>query len=331
MTKLLVRRVVLGVLTLWLVSVLVFTATQLLPGDAATAILGKTATPASLAAVRAQLHLSEPAPAQYWDWLSQIVQGNAGVSLAESGAEGIAISGSSGAHTSVSQLLGTPIENSAFLVFVAALVAIPVSLAIGVGAALRRDKAADHIIGIVTLVLTALPEFIIGILLVVLLATTVFHVLPPISLLAPGVPGWDHPKLIILPALTLVLAVAPYISRIMRGSMIEVLESEYVQMARLKGLSYRRIVLHHAVRNSLVPAIQVSALNLAWMAGGVVLVEYVFAYPGIGSALVNAVNNRDVPVIQAITLLVAAFYVVLNVGADVLGILLTPKVRTRLR
>ncbi len=331
MTKLLVRRVALGVLTLWMVSVLIFSATQLLPGDTATAILGQNATPASLAAVRAQLHLNESAPTQYWHWISQFLHGNLGVSLAASGASGIAISGSTGANTSVLHLLATPLKNSSFLVFVAALMTIPISLAIGVGAALKRDRSADHIIGIVTLVLTALPEFIIGILLVVLFATTVVHILPPVSLLAPGTPGWDHPKLIILPALTLLLSVAPYISRIMRGSMIEVLESEYIQMARLKGLPYRRIILHHAVRNSLVPAVQVSALNLAWMAGGVVLVEYVFAYPGIGSALVRAINDRDVPVIQAITLIVAAFYVVVNLCADALSIVLTPKVWTGLR
>jgi peptide/nickel transport system permease protein len=231
----------------------------------------------------------------------------------------------------VAHLLATPIENSAFLVLVAALVAIPLSLAVGTAAAIRRDRLGDHVFGFVTLVLTALPEFIIGIFLIVIFATWVFHVLPPTSLLPPGTPGWDRPELIVLPALTLVLAVSPYIGRVMRGSMIEVLESEYIQMAKLKGLPYHRVILHHAVRNSLPPAIQVSALNLAWMAGGVVLVEYLFAYPGIGSSLVYSVSNRDIPMIQAITLLVAGFYVCVNLGADVLSILVTPKVRTGLR
>jgi peptide/nickel transport system permease protein len=331
MAKLIVRRVLLGVVTLWLVSVLIFAATQLLSGDAATSFLGKTAKPASIAAVRRQLHLDQPAVTQYWDWLTQILQGNPGVSLAASAAEGISVTSTTTGNVSVAHLLATPIENSAFLVLVAALVALPLSLAIGTCAALSRDRAPDHAITLVTLVLAALPEFVIGVLLVALLATNFIQILPPVSLLPPGTPAWDEPRLVILPALTLVLAVSPYISRITRGSMTEVLESDYVEMARLKGMPRRRVLVHHALRNGLVPTIQVSALNLAWMAGGVVLVEYVFAYPGIGTQLVNAVNNRDVPVVQAITLLVAAFYVVLNLTADVLSILLTPKIRTGLR
>jgi peptide/nickel transport system permease protein len=180
----------------------------------------------------------------------------------------------------------------------------------------------------VSLVFAALPEFVIGIALVLLFATSVFHVLPAVSLIPPGDHAWNHFNVVILPAATLVLAVTPYISRIMRGSMVEVLESDYVTMARLKGLPERTVMLRHALPNAIVPAIQVSALQLAWMAGGVVVVEFVFSFPGIGAALVDAVGNRDVPTVQALSLIIAAVYVVLNLAADVTTILVTPRLRT---
>jgi peptide/nickel transport system permease protein len=189
----------------------------------------------------------------------------------------------------------------------------------------------DHVTSTTTLVLAALPEFVIGIFLVLLFATSVFHWFPAVSLLAPGEHAWADPNVVVLPAATLVLAVTPYISRIMRGSMIEVLESEYVTMARLKGLSERRVIWAHAVPNAIVPAIQVTALQLAWMAGGVVMVEFVFSYPGIGAALVDAVGKRDIPVVQTVTMLAAGVYVLLNLLADLATILVTPKLRTATR
>ena len=197
--------------------------------------------------------------------------------------------------------------------------------------AMKRDRPVDHIGSTVTLVLAALPEFVIGIGLVILAATTVFHWFPAVSLLPPGTQAWEQPDVVVLPAATLVLAVTPYISRIMRGSMVEVLESEYVTMARLKGLSERTVIWRHAVPNAIVPAIQVSALQMAWMAGGVVVVEYVFSYPGIGAALVGAVANRDMPVVQTVTMLAAGIYVLLNLVADLATILVTPRLRTAAR
>jgi peptide/nickel transport system permease protein len=312
--RLVLRRLALGVLTLWLVSLVVFAAVLALPGDAATAILGKEATPARVAALREQLHLNQPVVVQYLKWLGGIVTGDLGSSAAT--------------QQPVSALLSARVANSACLVLVAALVAIPLSLVLGVWTAVRRDRAVDQITSTTTLALAALPEFVIGIGLVLLFATGVFHVLPAVSLLAPGTHAWDEPKVLVLPAATLVLAVTPYISRIMRGSMVEVLESEYVTMARLKGLSERAIIWRHAVPNAIVPAIQVTALQLAWMAGGVVVVEFVFSYPGIGAALVDAVGNRDLPVVQAVTMLAAAVYVGLNLLADIASILVTPKLRT---
>jgi peptide/nickel transport system permease protein len=317
MRKLVVRRLALGVLTLWLVSLVVFAAVLALPGDAATAILGKEATPDRVAALREQLHLNESVVSQYLHWLGGLLSGDLGTSAAT--------------QQAVSHLLSDRVANSAFLVLVASLVAIPLSIGLGVWMAMRRDGPVDHIGSTTTLVLAALPEFVIGIGLILLFATNVFHLLPAVSLLPPGTKAWEEPKVVVLPAATLVLAVTPYISRIMRGSMVEVLESEYVTMARLKGLPERHVIWRHAVPNAVVPAIQVAALQLAWMAGGIVVVEYVFSYPGIGAALVDAVANRDMPVVQTVTMLAAGVYVALNLLADIATILVTPKLRTAAR
>jgi peptide/nickel transport system permease protein len=317
MRKLVVRRLALGVLTLWLVSLVVFAALLALPGDAATAILGKEATPDRVAALREQLHLNDSVISQYLHWIGGVLTGSFGTSAAT--------------QQPVRTLLSDRVGNSAFLVLVAALVAIPLSIAIGVWMAMRRDRAVDHIASTTTLVLAALPEFVIGIGLVLLFATSVFHWFPAVSLLGPGEKAWDAPKAVVLPAATLVLAVTPYISRIMRGSMVEVLESEYVTMARLKGLPERTVIWRHAVPNAIVPAIQVAALQLAWMAGGVVVVEFVFSYPGVGGALIDAVGNRDMPVVQTVTMLAAGIYVGLNLLADLATIVVTPKLRTAAR
>jgi peptide/nickel transport system permease protein len=312
--KLVLRRLALALLTLWLVSLLVFAATLALPGDAAQAILGREATPERLAALRDQLHLNDSVVTQYTQWLGGILTGDLGTSAAT--------------QEPVSELLSDRVGNSVFLVLVSAVVAIPMSILIGVWTAMRRDRPVDHVVSTASLILASLPEFVIGIALILLFATEVFHAFPAVSLLGPGEKAWDDPKVVVLPAATLVLAVVPYISRIMRGSMVEVLESEYVTMATLKGLTRRTVIWRHAVPNAIVPAIQVTALQLAYLAGGVVVVEFVFSYPGIGAALVEAVGNHDMPVVQAVTMLAAGIYVGLNILADVATILVTPKLRT---
>jgi peptide/nickel transport system permease protein len=317
MRKLIIRRLALGLLTLWLVSLIVYGALLALPGDAATAILGREATPDRVAALRDQLNLEDSVVSQYLQWVGGVISGSFGTSAAT--------------QQPVSELLSARVANSAFLVLVAALVAIPLSITIGVWLAMKRDRPVDHVGSTVSLVLAALPEFVIGIVLILLFSTSLFHWFPAVSLIAPDERAWEVPEVVVLPAATLVLAVVPYISRIMRGSMIEVLESEYVTMARLKGLPEREVIWRHAVPNSIVPAIQVTALQLAWMAGGVVVVEYVFSYPGIGAALVDAVNNRDMPVVQTVTMLAAGIYVLLNLVADLLTIMVTPKLRTATR
>jgi len=312
-----VRRILLGLLVLALVSVVVFAATQALPGDPARAILGRSATPTSLKALRDQLGLDQPVLQQYWDWVTGLLHGDFGTSLA--------------AQIPVSDLLGERLVNSAFLVFTAGIISIPLSILIGAYAALRRDRLFDTTSSIVTLLFAAVPEFVVGVTLVVLFATTVFpHALPAVAYIAPGARPWDNLKEMILPIVTLVIAVTPYVARIMRASMIEVLESEYVEMARLKGVPERLVIRRHALPNALGPSFQVIALNLAYLAGGVIVVEFVFNYAGIGGALRDAVFQRDLPVVQTLAMLIATLYVILNLLADIATILVTPRLRTRI-
>jgi peptide/nickel transport system permease protein len=312
-----VRRLLLGLIVLIMVSIVVFAATQALPGDPARAILGRSATPQSLAALRLKLHLDQPVFSQYWTWLTGLLHGNFGTSLA--------------AQEPVTTLLGPKLVNSSVLVAVSAIVSIPLSIAIGSWAALKREKIFDTVSSNLLLALAALPEFVVAVVLVLLFATTVFHnLLPSISRIPPGSGPWNYPSALVLPVLTLVIAVAPYVARIMRASMVEVLESDYIEMARLKGLPERTVLVRHALPNALGPVFQVIALNLAYLAGGIVVVEFVFDYTGIGTGLQEAVLNHDLPVVQALAMLIAALYVVLNLLADVATIMVTPRLRTRL-
>ena len=308
-------RVLAGIPIVIALSLLVFLATQALPGDAAVAYLANSATPERLAAIREQLNLDDPIMVQYFSWASGVVQLDFGQTLT--------------GEVSVSGILGERIQNTLILMASSGIVAMPLSILIGTYAAVRRGKFFDNVSSLVTLVLASLPEFVVAIFLVFLLATNVFQILPAISFVEPGTLAWADPKSLILPSLTLILAVTPYVSRIMRGSMIEVMESEYIQMARLKGLSERTVILRHALPNAIAPTIQVIALQLAWLAGGVVVVEAVFAYPGIGTVMIDSVKARDLPIVQAITLMIAALYVILNILADIGTILSTPRLRTK--
>lgn len=317
--KLILIRLGLGLLTLLLVSVVVFAATQALPGDPAQAILGKEAADkARYEALRKQLNLDRPLINQYGSWLAGVVQGDMGDSIVQSG-------------VSVTSLLRNRVINSSVLVLIAAILSVPLSIVIGAFSAVWRDSKFDSSVNLLNLALAALPEFVIGIALVLLFATAVFNWMPAVSRIDSGVPIMEQLDLFILPAITLCLAVIPYVSRMMRASTIEVLESEYVMMARLKGLAGRVVLWRHAMPNAIVPTLQVIAINLAWLAGGIVTVEYLFGFPGIGSALVDAVANRDLPMVQALVLLVAAVYVILNLLADVATILISPRLRTGLR
>ncbi|ONI76226.1 peptide ABC transporter permease [Actinosynnema sp. ALI-1.44] len=308
------RRLLLGVVVVLLVSVLVFLATQVLPGDPARAVLGHDATPERVAALRTELGLDRPILDQYFAWLGGVLSGDPGRSLVT--------------QEQVSTLIGDRAVNSAVLVLVAAAIVVPLSVFVGAWAGRRRDRPVDRVVLVVTLGLTALPEFIIALLLVILFSTSVFPVLPGTVLLAPGQSPLSNAEQLVLPVVALVLGVLPYLARLVRGSVIDVYESEYVRTARLKGVPERVVLRRHVLRNALVPAIQGTSLALAYLTGGIVVIEQVFNYPGLGSALVDAVNNRDVPVIQLICLIFAACYVVFNLIGDVLTVYVTPRLRT---
>ena len=311
--RLIRRRLVVGVVTLFLVSVVVFLATEVLPGNAAYALLGRNATPARVHALEITLHLNRGLFDQYWVWISGVFTGKLGQSLVNG--------------QPVWGYVKPMIINSAVLVFVAGAVGALLGVALGAIAALRKDGRFDHVLSVVVLAVTSLPEFVVAIGLIILLATVVWHVLPAVSLIAPGTYAWNQPELLVLPAATLVIVIVPYILRMMRASMVEALDSDYVEMARLKGLPEWRVVLVHALPNAIAPTIQVIGLNFLYLAGGIVIVEYVFNFPGIGQGLVTAVDDRDIPVIQFIVVVLAGFYVVMNIITDVIALLATPRRR----
>jgi peptide/nickel transport system permease protein len=310
---LLARRLVAGVFTLFAVSIIVFAATQVLPGNAATAVLGQSGTPARVAQLEAQMHLNRPAVVQYASWIGGILHGNPGTSLV--------------ANQSVASIVLPRVLASAALVILAALIGVTIGVVGGVLAASRRSGLIDQSMSLGTLIITAMPEFVVALLLVVVFSTTVFRVLPAVSIITPGQSVLASPSQLVLPVATLVIVIVPYIFRMMRGAMLEALESDYVEMAQLRGQSVRRVLFVHALPNSLAPVIQVIGLTLLYLAGGIVVVEFVFNYRGLGQGLVNAVTTRDIPTIQFLVLLLAAFYVFVNIVTDVLVLLVSPRRR----
>lgn len=307
MFRLVVVRLFFGALTLWVVSLVVFAATQALPGDAAQLILGRDATPERVEVLREQLNLNDPVAVQYMQWFQGIVQGDLGTSFSN--------------RQPVAEYLAAPIRSSLTLMGLSALVATPIALLVGAFSALRRDRGFDHVSSTGTLVIASVPEFVIGILLILLLGPGGFDLFPSVY---SRNGDWDQ---WVLPVFTLALAVAPPIVRMMRATMIEVLESEYVQQARLKGMDERTVLWRHAAPNAIGPVAQVIALQLAWLAGGVVAIEFLFNFPGVGKELMDGIDNRDVPLIQASVLLIAGVYIVVNLIADVIGLAANPKVR----
>jgi len=309
------RRLGLALLTLWLVSILVFLATAAL-GDPVRAILGRdyNANPGRVAELEALLNSDASLVSRYFDWLGGLLQGDLGTSLATG--------------LPVSDLIKDSVINSAVLVLLAAVVMIPLAFAIAMISVHYRRKRPDTVIQTILLAMAGLPEFVIGVLLLALFSTTVFHIFPAVTITSPTGHPWDNWKVMVLPTLTLVLWVTPYVSRIVRSSLLEVIDSEYVELARLKGIPEKVVMRKHALLNAIVPGIQVIALQLAFLAGGVVVVETLFAYPGMGLELVDAVRNHDVQVVQALSMIIASVYVVVNLIADILSILLTPRART---
>ncbi|TPN85762.1 ABC transporter permease [Mesorhizobium sp. CU2] len=312
--KWLLKRVLSGVLVLFVVSLLIFVATQALPSDPAQTILGRQATPQLVAALREQLGLNRPLSVQYLSWLGGLLHGDLGVSLA--------------AKKPVATLIGSRLLNSLALLLFSAIILIPLSIIIGVAMAVWRNTIFDRSLVLGLLSLMALPDFVIGTILLLLFATLVFQVFPAVSLIPPGQTGFSHLYKLVLPVMTGVLITAPYLIRQTRASMIEALDSEYVAQARLRGVDEWRVVWRQALPNALVPMVQGSALMLSYLLGGVVVIEYIYNYPGLGGLLNDAVRFRDLPVLQAVTLIFASGVVVFNMIADLLTILLTPRLRT---
>jgi peptide/nickel transport system permease protein len=306
------RRLGLGLLTLLVVSVIIFGAVELLPGDLAQQILGQSATEETVAAFRRELGLDQPSYVRYFDWLGGAVQGDFGVSLAN--------------ERSVAEQIAPRFANTLFLAAVAAAIAVPLSITIGVLAALYRESVFDRVANVMTLTSISSPEFFVGYILILFMAV-LNPWFPSISNVTPDMDFWDRVYRTMLPAITLTLVVTAHMMRMTRAAIINLLASPYIEMARLKGVPPATIIVRHALPNALAPIINVVALNLAYLITGVVLVEVVFVYPGVGQLLVDSVSKRDFPVVQACCLIFAATYILLNLTADVGAILSNPRLR----
>lgn len=310
--RLIAGRVAMSLLTLLLVSALIFLTIEILPGDVATRVLGRDATPESLAMLRDKLHLGDPAISRYLVWLGHMLQGDFGASLV------------SGRRVAV--ILEPRIVNTVLLSAFAFLLYLPLAVIPALIQAVNRDRAVDHGFSVVTLVLLSTPDFLLATLLMVAFVIYI-PILPAISLVDASSTVLQYLRALVLPAMTLAIVMAVYAVRMLRDNLIEVLDSDYVRMAELKGLSRRRVLLRHALPNALVPTLNVTALNLAYLIGGVVIVEKVFSFPGFGSLLVDVLQLRDVPMIEATVLIAAFVYIVANLVADVGAILLNPRLK----
>ena len=308
------RRLGHGLVMLAIVSALVFFFTQALPGDVARQVLGQTATEQQIAQLRQQLGLDRPVLLQYAAWMRDLAALDLGTSLTS--------------RTPVADLLARRIANSAALVGATAAILLPLALLLGIQAARRPGRLVDQAVSAAVLVILALPEFIIAILVVVVLATNLLPLFPPTSILNAARPLLAQAELFALPVLALVVGSLPYATESIKTAVREELASEHVLWARLSGIPEGRILWRHALPNALAPSLQVAATTLIYLTGGIVAVENVFAFPGIGSALTEAVANRDIPVVQAIAMLLAVVALAVYLAADLIGILLTPRLRT---
>ena len=306
------RRLALGVVTLWVVSVMIFAGTEILPGDVATAILGQARTPEAVAAIRQSLGLNRPAYVRYVDWLTNFVEGDIGKSLAN--------------QRDIAPEIRERLGNTLFLAAVAAAVAVPLAIILGLIAAIWQNSLLERLLNLFTLATISLPEFFIGYILIIAFAVKLAW-FPSLAMLSSGMSFWQDLYAVTLPAATLVLVVLAHMMRQTRAAVYSVLSSPFIEMAFLKGIPKWRIVLQHALPNALAPIVNVVALNLAYLIAGVVVVEVVFVYPGMGQLMVDSVSKRDVPVVQTCGLIFALAYVGLNLIADILGILSNPRLR----
>jgi peptide/nickel transport system permease protein len=312
LVKLVGRRLVLGVVTILVVSLGIFWMVELLPGDVATRVLGQSATPETTAALRAQLHLDEPAPARYLAWLTHFVSGDWGQSIVS--------------RQPVDAYVLPRLANTLMLAGLALVIYVPTCLSLAVVTAVFRERRIVAWLSAAIVLTAAIPDFVLGILLLVGLAVFL-PLFPPLADIDSAGSLSEALYLMALPAITIALVMTAYGVRMMHSSLVEVLESEYVRMATLRGLPRWRVVLRHAVPNAMGPAIRVTVLNIAWVVGGMVLIEGIFNFPGVGRLLVDSIRLLDTPVILAVTLILATTYIVANIVADVLAALFNPRLR----
>jgi peptide/nickel transport system permease protein len=310
--KLVAQRIALGILLLFAVSILIFAGTQILPGDVAASILGQSATPESLANLREELGLNQPAYIRYFQWLGGVLTGDLGTALSS--------------RQDIASSLAGRLWNTLFLAFWAAIVSVPLAITFGLLAVRYRNGPIDKAISGFALASTSLPEFFIGYLLVYFFAVKL-QWFPGISTVYDGMPFLERMKAIALPATALTLVVLAHMMRMTRAAILNVMQSAYIETAELKGLRPIEIIRRHAFPNAIAPIINVVMINLAFLVVGVVVVEVIFVYPGMGQYLVDHVAKRDVPVVQAVGLIFAAVYIGLNIVADVAAIIANPRLR----
>ncbi|MCH2094441.1 MAG: ABC transporter permease [Rhodobacteraceae bacterium] len=325
-SRIILQRLGLGILTLFIVSIVIFIAVNLLPGDFAQLVLGQGATPEAVEAIRKDLGLDQGLIPRYFQWLGGVLVGDLGNSFANANFASFVGTNANVTAPTVAEQIAPRFEATLFLAGVTAAIAVPLSLTLGILAALYRNSIFDRVTNVFTLSSISSPEFFLAYILILFLAV-MNPLLPSLSNIHDGLPFGERLTRTLLPALTLTLAVTAQMMRMTRAAIINLLASPYIEMARLKGLSPLRVIVTHALPNALAPIITVIALNLAYLITGVVVVEVVFVYPGIGQLFVDSVKIRDIPLVQACCLIFAAAYILLNLTADVLSILSNPRLR----
>ena len=313
MFRLIVRRLALGLLTLVLVSGIVFVAVEALPGDACTAYLGRMAQGTRLENCRRDFGLERPALTRYAEWTIAAVQGDLGISLKR--------------NKPISGIIGARLRNTLVLGLTAMIIGVPIAVLLGIIAGLWRDRPVDLWVSTTAILAMTIPEFVSATLLILVFSVWLGW-LPGIVTTPPNAPLSEFLSDIILPIVALALVMTAHILRMVRTSVIDVMASDYVQMARLKGVPYWRMVFRHLLPNALLPTINLVALTIAWLLGGVVVIEVVFNYPGLGRLTIDAISDRDLAMVQAIALILATIYVGLNLFADLLTLVANPRLRT---
>ena len=312
MAQMVMKRIGIGIATLIVVSILVFVGTSILPGDVAQIVLGQSATPETLAALRAQLGLDQPWYVRYFGWLGDMATGDLGISKA--------------GGATISSMIGGRLGNTMLLAGIVAIISIPISIVLGLAAAMYPGTWLDRIVTFGTLSLISVPEFFIATFMVLFLAVQL-QWLPAIAYMSGDEDFWKLMRLLAMPIITLVIVVSAQMIRMTRAGILNVMNSPYIEMAILKGVPRKRIILRHAFFNAIGPIVNVIALNLAYLVSGVVIVETIFAYPGLAKLMIDGVQTRDLPLVQACAMIFCATYVVLILMADVASILSNPRLR----